>query len=56
MRGDAEPGFVVESDKDGRMKSHDEQRRENEALGNRISKLSAASLRISESLDVRTIR
>ena len=37
------------------MKSPDELRRENEALGDRISKLSAAILRISASLDVNTV-
>ena len=37
------------------MKSPDELRRENEALGDRISKLSAAILRISASLDVHTV-
>ena len=36
------------------MKSPDELRRENEALGERISRLSAAILRISASLDVNT--
>ena len=37
------------------MKSPDELRRENEALGERISRLSAAILRISASLDVNTV-
>ena len=37
------------------MKSPDELRRENEALGERISKLSTAILRISASLDVNTV-
>ena len=37
------------------MKSPDELRRENEALGERISKLSAAILRISASLDVNAV-
>ena len=37
------------------MKSPEELRRENEALGDRISKLSAAILRISASLDVHTV-
>ena len=37
------------------MKSPDELRRENEALGDRISRLSAAILRISASLDVNTV-
>ena len=37
------------------MQSHDELRRENETLRDRISKLSAAILRISESLDVGTV-
>ena len=37
------------------MKSPDELRRENEALGDRISRLSAAILRISASLDLNTV-
>ena len=37
------------------MKSSDELRRENEALRERISRLSAASLRISSSLDLNTV-
>ena len=37
------------------MKSPDELRRENEALGDRISRLSAAILRISASLDLTTV-
>ena len=37
------------------MKSPDELRRENAALGDRISRLSAAILRISASLDVNTV-
>ena len=37
------------------MKGPDELRRENEALGDRISRLSAAILRISASLDVTTV-
>ena len=48
MRGDIEPGFVVGSDKEGRMQRPGELRRKNEALGDRIS-------RISVSLDVRTV-
>ena len=39
----------------GPLKSPDELRRENEALGERIARLSAAILRISASLDVNTV-
>ena len=39
----------------GLLKSPDELRRENEALGDRISRLSAAILRISASLDLTTV-
>ncbi len=37
------------------MNSSDQLRRENEALRDRISRLSAASLRISASLDLNTV-
>ena len=53
MDGDAEPGLGPGSDQEGRMQSSDEPRREIEALRDRISKLSAAILRINVSLDVR---
>ena len=52
---EVEPGFAPGSGEGGPLKSPDELRRENEALGDRISKLSAAILRISASLDVHTV-
>ncbi len=55
MPGDAESGLDRGSDQEGRMQSPDELRRETEALRERISKLSAASLRISSSLDLNTV-
>ena len=50
--GDAEPGFVVESDTEGLLQSPDELRQEIETLRDRNSWLIAAILRISVSLDV----
>ena len=55
LHGNAEPRLGPESDKEGRMQSPDELRQEIEALQDRIFKLSAAILRISVSLDVRTV-
>ena len=54
-RGEVEPGFAPDPAREVLLKSPDELRRENEALGERISKLSAAILRISASLDVHTV-
>ena len=54
-RGEVEPGFTPGPARGGPLKSPDELRRENEALGERISRLSAAILRISASLDVNTV-
>ena len=51
---DDEPGIAPGSVKGGQLKSADEMRREIEALWARISRLSAAILRINGSLDVRT--
>ena len=55
MHRDAEPGLDPGTDKERRVQSPDELRREIEALRDRISKLSAASLRISSSLDLNTV-
>ena len=52
---DAEPSFLVGSDTEGRMQSPDELRQESEALRDRISRLSAAILRINESLDASAV-
>ena len=53
--GEVEPGFAPDPAREVLLKSPDELRRENEALGERISKLSAAILRVSASLDVNTV-
>ena len=49
------PRVSLGSDGGGHLKSSDELRRENAPLGDRISRLSAAILRISASLDVNTV-
>ena len=49
------PNLNPESDEDVELKSRDELMREIEVLRDRISKLSAASLRISASLDLDTV-
>ena len=53
--GAADRGFAVGSEEDGPLKNRYELSRENEALRDRISKLSAAILRISVSLDVNAV-
>ena len=55
MQGNAEPGIGPGADKEGGMQSPDELTRKVEALEDRISKLSSAILRISESLNVSTV-
>lgn len=52
---DIEPGFVAGSDREGRMQIPDELRRGNEALRDRIFRLTAANLRIGVSLDVHPV-
>ena len=47
MHENADPGPGPGSGRKGRMQNLDELRRENELLRNRISRLTAASLRIS---------
>ena len=55
MDRNAEPRLDPGSGKERRMQRPEELRREIEALRERISKLSAASLRISSSLDLNTV-
>ena len=55
MQGNTEPKPGPGSGKEGSMPSPDELRRKIETLEDRISKLSAAILRISESLDVSNV-
>ena len=55
MQGAAEPGPGPKPDQDGRMQNPDELSREIQLLRERISRLSAASLRISASLDFTTV-
>ena len=54
-RGGLGPGLVPESEEGRELKSRDELKQEIEALRDRISKLSAASLRISASLELDTV-
>ena len=54
-QGDAESGVAPECGEVGPLKSAEELRGENEVLRERISRLSAASLRISASLDLNTV-
>ncbi len=51
----AEPGSTPETVEVGNVKSPDDLKREVEVLRDRISRLSAASLRISASLDISTV-
>ena len=53
--GGLEAGLVSESQEGGELKSRDEMMQEIAVLRDRISKLSAASLRISASLDLDTV-